>query len=193
MKNIENKKLNIMFLIVFFALVGIYFLLQQPSNNPEIKIIKLSHLDQINKIEIIKNNIPVVLVKNNDTWSLRENEQDSEANADLVNAIIEALSSEMRLEKISDKVDKYSLYELDETQIVTLKIYKDEKLIKEFGIGKMGATYPSSFIRLVGNQNIYQVNNFLTFAVRSEDWLKPIESEEDSKGLSDDAGHGQEN
>ena len=185
MKNIENRKLNIMFLIVFLALIGIYFLLQQPTNNPEKRIVRLSHPEKINKIEIINSNISTVLVKNNDSWFIQENDALLESNADLIGGLMDVLSTEMKLEKISNKVDKYSIYELDEDQIVYLKIYQDEKLIQEFGIGKMGSVYPSSFMKLKNDLTVYQANNFLTFIVRNSDWLKIEDLEENSGDLEE--------
>jgi hypothetical protein len=178
-KTIDFKidKINIMFLIVFLALVGIYFLSQQPANNPDKKKIKLSNLEQIDKIEMINNNSSITLVKEKENWFVSTSEGQQEANLDLVDGLMEILSAEIELEKISDKEEKYGLYELDDQQISYLKLYKKDKLIQEWGVGKMGPVYPSTFIKLTNDPNIYQANNFLTFLVRSSDWVKP---EEDS-------------
>jgi len=173
----KNQKLNIKFLIVFLALVGIYFLLQQANNNPDKKLMKLSHPEKINKIEIINNNSIIILVKEGDSWVVSGPDGQKEPDADLLNNLTEILFNEMELEKISNNVEKYSLYELDDNQIAYLKIYQGDKLIQEWGVGKMGSVYPSSFIKLKEDPNIYQTNNFLTFLVRSSDWVE-IEKEE---------------
>lgn len=178
--NFKMDKTNMMFLIVFLALVGIYFLSQQPSNNPDKKIIKLNNLGEVDKIEMINNNFNTTLVKEGGNWLVSTNEGNEEINTDLVDALMEILENDIELEKISDKKEKYSLYELDDSQISYLKIYKKDKLIQEWGIGKMGSVYPSTFVKLPNDVNIYQADNFLTFLVRNPDWTKPEEEIESS-------------
>jgi len=176
--NFKMNRINMMFLIVFLALVGIYFLSQRPSNNPDKKIIKLNYPEQIDKIEIINSNANIVLIREGENWFVSTAEGQQEANMDLVNNLMEILSEEMELEKISNKVEKYNLYELDENQISYLKIYRKDKLVQEWGIGKMGSVYPSSFVKLSEDPAIYQVDNFLTFLVRNSDWAKTEEEED---------------
>lgn len=185
LEKIENHKFNIMLLVVLLALIGIYFLLQQPHNNPDSKIIKLVHPEQINKIEISDSNgLSNVLIKRDNNWFVKNSGEELEANLEMINDLIAVLSEEMKLEKVSDNANRYSVYELDDDNIVYLKLYKDDKIIKELGVGKMGSIYPSSFVKLENDPTVYQVDNFLTFIIRNSDWIKSekVENQENQIG-----------
>ncbi len=178
MKLSKNKRLNLIFLVILALLIGFYFLLQQPTNVSDKKVIKIPNPSQINKIEITKNASTTILIKKDDSWLVKNNNSELPANKNLVDSLIKDLSASMNLEKISVNPNKYNLYELDDAQIINLKVYQDEKLVQEIGIGKMGVSYPSSFVKLTDDSAVYQVNNTLTFLVRTPDWLAPQKKEE---------------
>lgn len=162
-----------MFLIIFIALVGIYFLLKQPVSNTEQSVLKLfKNQDSIDKIEITQNNQINILIKEDGIWWVGKQGINLPIDVASINSLMADLSQEMKLEKVSSNPEKYNVYELSDDKLTNLKIYKGNKLVKELNIGKIGTIYPSSYIRLSNDALVYQVNNNLSYSARKNDWIK---------------------
>ncbi|MCP3941280.1 MAG: DUF4340 domain-containing protein [Desulfobacteraceae bacterium] len=126
---------------------------QQNYTLPEpVKIAK----GEIDKIVITRNNQPIELKKENDTWVLTDKK--FTANMTAVNNMLNVIRNLKISALISDGQDALR-YELDKTHAIEVKAFESKNLLSSFKIGKTAPSGNHTFIMLAGNPRIYQANN----------------------------------
>ena len=172
-----NKK-NLVLGGILVILIIFAYLYQGPikkwkanSNKPDNFLAKIN-VDQINKIEIIKNNEnKIVLEKNGDRWKIAET-KDFYVPKNTAKTMIENLKKavESDLEIVSDNADMKKEFKTDDDNGIKIKIVQDNSDIIEFIIGKHGNNYKSSYISEQENQKTYLVNSNLNSVFSRDDW-----------------------
>jgi len=172
-----NKK-NLVLGGILVILIIFAYLYQGPikkwkvnSNKPDNFLAKIN-VDQINKIEIIKNNEnKIVLEKNGDKWKIAET-KDFYVPKNKAKTMIENLKKvvESDLEIVSDNADMKKEFKTDNDNGIKIKIVQDNSDIIEFIIGKSGNNYKSSYISEQENQKTYLVNSNLNSVFSRDDW-----------------------
>ncbi len=172
-----NKK-NLVLGGILVILIIFAYLYQGPikkwqanSNKPDNFLAKIN-VDQINKIEIIKNNEnKIVLEKNGDKWKIAET-KDFYVPKNTAKTMIENLKKavESDLEIVSDNVDMKKEFKTDDNNGIKIKIVQANSDIVEFIIGKPGNNYKSSYVSEQENQKTFLVNSNLNNIFSGNDW-----------------------
>lgn len=153
-----RKEYIILPLIILAALI--YLLLQNNSKmNYKVPLFEPLVKSDVQKITIKNNSEIVELQKEGDSWIMLPEKY--KADTGQVNSILSSASSISIHDLISER-DDYSRYELDDENGVTVSLYNQSEVLREFVIGKSDTSGVYSYIRLKENKGVYSVSGSLT-------------------------------
>jgi len=151
------QKEYIILTAVIFVL-GVILIISTGRNKMSYELPKLDEVesDSINIIEINTPDESILLERNQDEWLLMPNK--FTADSDKVNDMMEIIQNLTLTELVSDKKN-YNRYELDPENRIHIKAFRDEKVIREFYIGKVSSTYSHTYIRLAENPHVFHARD----------------------------------
>lgn len=163
---------NKLLLIVFLVLLGVYGLTKvfsgkkDQSFKTELIAIDTSAVNQI----IINTKGPeteeITLKKEGENWIASNGQLNVKAPANVVSSILGNLVLIKTKRVAANKPEKWTEYELDEGQATRVQVFKDEKLMEDFLVGRFSFNQQTrsgiSFIRLNGENEVYAVDGFQT-------------------------------
>lgn len=146
-----KKELTILGVIIVI-LLG--YLLFKSSNKVHYKIPELDTVktEDIDKIEIAKGETTIQLVKKDDKWVISP--QGFPTDASKIEKVTGTVSG-LTLTELVSKSKSYLRYDLTEEKAIHVKAYNKDKVLRDFRIGKTGATYGHTFVRIDDDPNVY--------------------------------------
>ena len=153
------SKRKIILLTACVLLLGIYIAQLASSLRSSIKNKTLGA--DPDKLTIENASAVIELAKSDDGWTVGERRYKADTNtADaLVNAVKNIRVLDTVAQAGSDAVDER--YEIDKTNVIVVKAYKGNELVRTLTIGKTSSTGSQSYVTLDGKKDIYLVSGTL--------------------------------
>ena len=140
---------------VGLALILILIFTNTNRQNYDLPDLDELELADITKIQVQKQSNVLLLEKENDKWLIHPKKY--LADSEKVEKMIK-LAAELKIDDLVSESKNYMLYELDEQNKVNVTLYKKEKVIRNFDIGKVSQTYNHTFVKLPGRSEVYHAN-----------------------------------
>lgn len=162
-----NKKM-MYYIGVLIVLVIILLLVKSKESKYIAKDIKYIKVDstQISKIQIINDNDTLVFAKDGD-WQIVKPityPMDSSKKKQLLKGLA-ALTIDKKA--VAENKESHSKYGVDDSSGIHISVYKGEKLVNDFIIGKSSKDYQHSYLREIGNDKVYQNKENFYYQVSS--------------------------
>lgn len=141
-------------LISVVIVLGLYLLISGNRNKLSYDIPKLEKapVETITKIEISQAEKKIILDHEDDKWKITSHAYPADPTKmkDMLEVIQDLTLTELAAEK-----KDYQRYELDDEKKITVKVYVEEDLVREFDIGKTSSTYNHTFVRLSEDTRVF--------------------------------------
>ena len=152
------KKEYIILIIVIAALSGyLYF---QRADRVHYELPDVSAIDEkeITRIEIASGQESIKLNKKDGTWHISEQEYpaDAKKTEDMLRVF-----KDLAITDLVSESKNYILYDLGDAEKITVKAYAGSNLVRGFDIGKKAPTNKHTFIKLEGDDKVYQAGGNL--------------------------------
>lgn len=146
------KKEYIVLVIIIVGL-SLYLVLRSPDRTRyELPRVAEIHKKDISRIEISKAGATILLNNKDGNWQVGP--QGYPANTDRVTNILNVIEKLAVTALVAESRD-YSRYSLDDNDKITVRAWKDDKLTREFDIGKGATSYQHTFVKLAGDERVY--------------------------------------
>ena len=180
-----NKSKTVLYLIVaLIVLIAVFILWQNPlghqASQDNNQTILTKSLDNVQKVEITKDQKTTLLEKQNDSWVVTS-ENNAEANPELVTKLLNSLKAIKPGTIISQNTDKLLTFELAEGIGTQIKLSDGQNnILLELQVGKMGPAYTQSYVKLPESNNVLLINQNLLLSLTPSSWVKPPETNTNS-------------
>lgn len=151
----SNKKMKKEYIVLGIVIVVLIFYLILKKDNKvhyDIPDIKSLVKEDIGEIKITREGKTLILKKEDTKWVIGEKKYPADENK--VKNMVDTIA-ELSLSEMVSRSKNYKPYELGDEKKITVKAYKQDKLLRDFDIGKQASTYGHTFIRIAGDDNIY--------------------------------------
>lgn len=111
---------------------------------------------EISKIELSKLDTSIVLNKRDNSWYIAP--QGYPANSRTVRDML-AIIGNLTLTALISESSTYGRYDLSDEKKITVKAWAGEVLRREFEIGKSAPSYRHTFVKLAGDDRVYQARD----------------------------------
>lgn len=150
LKSIKKEYLIIGIVIVVLLA---YLLLRSPNKmHYQLPQLELIPQNDITRVEIIKPKETLTLTAKDKKWFVTD--KSYPADQTKIEKILKVVTS-LVLTELRSTQGNDTLYGLGKTDAITVKVYRDQDVIREFQVGKVADTYNHTFVKLAGDQNIY--------------------------------------
>lgn len=147
------KKEYIILILIIIALSGYLYFKRTDRLHYELPEPAQIDTGEITRMEILSKGQSLSMGKKDETWYIEPAGYPVDSKkADSMLAVLKDLSV---TEMVSESKN-YLLYELDDEARITVKAYAGTSPVREFDIGKTAATYKHTYIRLAGDEKVYQ-------------------------------------
>ncbi len=137
---------------------------------------------RVDSIEITTSDETNILALQSDQWVL-VNHNNQLVKPENITAVFTALSDLEVNDIVSSNPDKQNIYEVGETGIKVV-IKSGDKIIQDFIVGKNGPSWPSSYIRFSGEDEVYLVRDMLSQIFGIPEWRNMTITQLDSNLIS---------
>ena len=147
-----KKEYTILFVIIIGLLL--YLILRNPDR-VQYQLPKLPPIPgtEISKLEISKPETPITLVKRDNSWRITP--RGYPANSAKVKDMLSIIES-LTLTALVSESKNYRRYDLDNEKKIIVKAWTGDTLRREFEVGKAASSYRHTFVRLAGDDRVYQ-------------------------------------
>jgi hypothetical protein len=130
------------------------------TNRTHYELPKIAQIDKpaITKIVISRGDSTLTLERRNDTWFI--DPQAYPADQSAVDRMLDALAK-FRLATLVSESKNYTQYDLDGTGRIGIEVFGGADRLLQLDIGKLASTYRHTYVRLEGNDNVYQAEDNL--------------------------------
>lgn len=137
---------------------------------PDNFLAKAENFSEINKMEVKKDGVTIILEKNDKGWKIAAT-KDFYVKDDLITAIQTNLEEAAKgdLELVSTNKDRKTEFETGENG-VEVKLFNDSSLISDFVVGKSGNNYTSSYISKIDADETFLACSNLNIAFAHGGW-----------------------
>lgn len=142
---------------IILAVIIVALLLYLSQRSTDRTLYQLADVPEISnsaitKIEINKNNTPVVLDKQTDQWTIGPKKYPADAVKvkDILNVM-----DKLTLTALVSESKSYSRYDLDDANKITVKAFDKDRLKLEFDIGKAAASFRHTFVKIAGDKRVF--------------------------------------
>lgn len=158
-------------LIIFVVLLAIYGLSRLNSSKRQSSFdADLITLDtaQVNNVVIRPkgSETEITLKREGDAWLVSNGQLSAEAVPSAVQSILGALTNIQAKRVVAKKSEKWADYEVDEGNGTRITVYRDEKVLEDFIVGRFSFNQQArsgvSYVRINGEEEVYAVDGFLT-------------------------------
>lgn len=170
MKNIKIKKETIILGIVILVLL--FYLVLKQGDKVHYEIPDLAALDKedIRKVEISKKGKTIILKKKEKKWVIGE--KNYPADEDKIKDILDTIA-ELSLSEMVSESKNYRPYELDDEKKIAVKAYQQDRVVREFEVGKQASTYGHTFVKIAKDDKVYHARkSFRNYFDRGIDDLR---------------------
>jgi len=176
----KANKLTILFALTITIIVLAAIISNLQSWNEGRSTRNPFHFDQViqekvSKIEIIRFDESIMLIKTDDAWKVGEQLADNSA----INSFVTTINGITVLELSSTKEENHYKFQVDEETGIIVKFYsKGDNLIESFIAGKYAAG-GGMFIRQEGENEVFKISENLSIYLdkSKSDWELPENSE----------------
>lgn len=142
------------FILAAVIIVLIMYLVLHKSDRTLYQLPVLDEIagKRITKLEIGKTGESIVLNKEDNIWYIAPNEY--AADAGKVQNMLDVIAN-LTLTVLVSESRNYSRYDLSDDKKIRVKAWSDNRLAREFGVGKAAGTYRHTHIMLAGDPNVY--------------------------------------
>lgn len=150
----DNKiKKEYIILVVVIAALLLYLVFRKTDKVhyelPELKPIETKVLT---KIEITKPDGALTLVKKDDKWLIDPKGYPTDETK--ITGITDTVK-DLTLTALASRAKNYSLYDLAEDKAIHVKVYQEDKVVREFDIGKTTPSNNHTFVKIKDDDNVY--------------------------------------
>jgi hypothetical protein len=142
-------------LIAIISALAVYLFLRNPDRThyqlPEIAEIAKT---DISKIEISGKDATISLKKKDKRWYIGP--EAYLANTDRVESMLEIIGK-ITVTALVSESKNYSRYNLDNSNKITVKAWKGDRLKRDFDVGKAATSHRHTFVKLVDDDRVYHV------------------------------------
>lgn len=174
LKTVKREYLILSVVVIVLVLLLIF----NKKNRKSYDVPKLDNLklEDISKFEIRKQSNVLILSRENDKWHIQP--QKYLADKKKVEEMLEKVAK-LKIDDLVSESKNYLLYELDEENKITVLVYKSDKVIRNYDIGKVSQTRNHTFVKLAGRSEVYHANGDFR-----DDFDKKIDDLRDKNVLS---------
>lgn len=165
--NTKTFKKEYIILIVLIVALLLYLVFKR-TDRVHYQLPELTPIDAgtLTKIEIIKPDGTLTLVKKDTGWFIDPNGYPTDENK--ITSITDVVKK-LELTALASRSKNYVLYDLGEDKLIRVKAYQGDRVVRDFDIGKTTPTNNHTFVKLEGNDNVYHAAQ----SFRSHFDLKP--------------------
>jgi len=152
------KKEYIILIIIIAGLLGYLYFNRTDRVHYQLPDVPAIDTKDIARIEIVSGSESIVLNKKDEAWLISEKEYvaDAKKAEDMLAAF-----KDLTITDLVSESKNYILYDLGDDTKITVKAYEGSKTVRGFDIGKKAPTQRHTFIRLEGDDKVYQANGDL--------------------------------
>ncbi len=160
----KTKKEYIIVAIIIVALSLYLVYHRKDRTNYEMPEISAVSAHSITRVEIIKKDSSVTLVKSDNAWHISPD--GFPVNTEKVMIMLNLVENFKLTVLISEsnpasESEKYSMYQLDNDNKITVKAWAEDKLKIDIDVGKAAASYKHTFVKFAGDYRVYHAKNDL--------------------------------
>jgi hypothetical protein len=142
---------------VIIVLLGAYLVLRNGDRSQyELPVLPEVAGKEITRIRISAPEHTLTITGSDDGWHIGENRYP--ADEPRVEAMLSALD-ELRLTALVSEAGVYDRYNLTDDKRIGVEAWIDERLVRDFDIGKTADTYQHTFVRLRNNPNVFHADS----------------------------------
>ena len=152
--NNDNKiKKEYIILVVVIAALLLYLVFRK-TDKVHYKLPELKPIDAkvLTKIEITKPDGTLTLVKKDDKWLIDPKGYPTDETK--ISGITDTVK-DLTLSELASRAKNYSLYDLAEDKGIHVRAYRDDKVVREFDIGKTAPSNNHTFVKIKGDDDVY--------------------------------------
>ncbi len=146
------KKEYIILAVVIAALLLYLVLKKTDKVHYELPGLKPIETKVLTKIEIKKPDETLTLVKKDDKWLIDPKGYPTDETK--ITGITGTVK-DLKLTALASKAKNYSRYDLAKDKVILVKAYQEDKVVREFGIGKTTPSNNHTFVKIEGDDNVY--------------------------------------
>lgn len=158
------KKEFIILGIIICGLLIYVFQRKADQINYQLPVIPPVAQRELNKIELSKGETPIVIMKKDDRWYIDPPGYLADSNK--VKGMLDGIEK-FSLAALVSESKNYNRYDIDDQNKIQIKAWQGETLKRDFLVGKTAAGSRHTFVRLAGDDRVYQAQENLrgTFEV----------------------------
>jgi len=152
MNDNKIKKEYIILVVVIAALL--LYLVFRKTDKVHYKLPELKPIDvkALTKIEITKPDGALTLVKKDDKWLIDPKGYPTDETK--ITGITDTVK-DLTLTELASRAKNYSRYDLAEDKGIRVKAYQDDRVVREFDIGKTAPSNNHTFVKIKGDDDVY--------------------------------------
>lgn len=147
------KKEYIILILIIIALSGYLYFKRTDRLHYQLPELAQTDTKEITGMEILSKGESISLVRKDETWYIQP--EGYPVDSKKAEAMLKVLKDLAVTEMVSE-AGNYVIYELDEDNRIMVKAFAGATPVREFEIGKTAATYKHTYIRLAGDDKVYQ-------------------------------------
>lgn len=149
-------KIEYIILAVIILALSVYLLSRNTDKiNYALPVLSAIEVNDIKKVEISGPKHTITLNKKDSKWYI--NEQRYPADSVKVKNILDVIGK-LDLTAMVSESKKYSRYNLADGEAINVRAWVEEKVGREFMIGKTASSYQHTFVRIAGDERVYHAS-----------------------------------
>jgi hypothetical protein len=154
MTRASRNRITYIVLTGLIVVLSLYLVLRQRDRMqytiPELRALNVG---EIGMIEIEQSEATVQLVRSGDIWQIQPG--GFPADPQLIGEMLKTAAT-LNLTELVSVTGNYSRFGLEEQSRIRVTVYKDEKALRSFELGKSSPTYRHTFVRIDGDERVFQ-------------------------------------
>ena len=152
MTKAERLKITYIILVSLIILLSLYLFLRQ-RDGINYAIPKLSNSVDVDEIQIERSGKSIKIIYFGATWQIMP--EGYRADPDSMDRLLEVIT-DLELSELVSVTGNYNRYNLDNPNLIRVSALKGGKITREFDLGKLSPTYDHTFIKLAGDDRVFQ-------------------------------------
>lgn len=151
----DDKKIKKEYIIlaVVIAALLLYLVLKKTDKvHYELPELKPIETNVLTKIEIKKPDETLTLVKKDEKWLIAP--KDYPTDETKITGITDTVKG-LKLTALASRAKNYTRYDLGEDKVILVKAYREDKVVREFEIGKTTPSNNHTFVKVKDDDNVY--------------------------------------
>jgi len=154
MTRAKRNRITYIVLTALILLLSLYLALRQRDRiQYTIPDLPALNAGEIRMIEIEHSGEVVRLVRSGQIWQIHPG--DYPADPELIGEMLKTAAT-LKLTELVSVTGNYGRFGLEEQSRIRVTVYKDEKALRSFELGKSSPTYRHTFVRIDGDERVFQ-------------------------------------